>query len=157
MKHILYAGLIICIFSAGSFAQTQDKVKSEIQQPDQLDEIGGPQMIFETLVVNYGDIDKGSDPLRVFRFTNTGIEPLVIKHAKGSCGCTVPEYPKAPIMPGETGEIKVRYDTNRMGSFTKTISLSTNINEENIVLTIKGNVHEKIEEGSVPAKENSIF
>jgi len=60
-------------------------------------------------------------------------------------------------MPGEAGEIKVRYDTNRMGSFTKTVSISTNVNDEKIVLTIKGKVNDKEEEGSVPQKEKSIF
>ncbi|TNE68072.1 MAG: DUF1573 domain-containing protein, partial [Bacteroidetes bacterium] len=86
----------------------------------------GPVMTFETTTIDYGTIDKGSEPLRKFSFTNTGNEPLIIKTAKGSCGCTVPTYPKEPIMPGETNVIEVRYDTKRVGAFTKTVTLTTN-------------------------------
>src|SRR5690606_27416711 len=53
--------------------------------------------------LDYGKISQKSDPLRRVKFTNTGTEPLVIKNARGSCGCTVPDWPKEPILPGETG------------------------------------------------------
>ncbi|MBK7407756.1 MAG: DUF1573 domain-containing protein [Saprospirales bacterium] len=93
--------------------------------PAPVDE-NGPVMSLETTEVDYGKIEQGADPYRVFKFTNTGKAPLVIENAKGSCGCTVPTYPKEPIAPGETSEIKVRYDTNRIGKFTKTVTLTTN-------------------------------
>ena len=118
----------------------------------------GPTMVFEDTTVDYGTIEQGSDPYRFFAFTNTGNEPLVIKHAKGSCGCTVPTYPKEPIPPGETGEIKVRYDTNRVGPFTKRVTLTTNVGDEPIQLTIKGKVEKKPEApASVPASEGGMF
>lgn len=75
---------------------------------------------------DYGTIAKGSDGVRVFKYTNTGSAPLVINHAKGSCGCTVPSYSKEPLLPGETAEIKVKYDTNRVGPFTKLVTLTSN-------------------------------
>lgn len=75
---------------------------------------------------NYGNIAHRSTGYRFFKFTNTGNGPLVISNAKGSCGCTVPQWPREPIMPGETGYIKVKYDTNRVGPMTKYVTLTTN-------------------------------
>ncbi len=117
-----------------------------------------PVMTFEQTEVDYGTIVQHADPLRVFNFTNTGDAPLVIKHAKGSCGCTVPSYPKQPIMPGEAGVIEVRYDTKRIGPFTKTVTLTTNEGDQKRVLKIKGKVEPKPkEEEGVPASSPSIF
>ncbi len=109
-------------------------------QPAQEQSVQGPVMTFETTEIDYGTIEKGSDPLRVFKFKNTGTEPLVIKNARGSCGCTVPKWPKEPIMPGEEGIIEVRYDTNRIGPFTKTVTITTNEAVERHILRIKGKV-----------------
>ncbi|MCB0663291.1 MAG: DUF1573 domain-containing protein, partial [Saprospiraceae bacterium] len=81
-----------------------------------------------------------------------------IKNAKGSCGCTVPTWPREPIMPGESSAIEVRYDTNRVGPFTKRVTLTTNENGENTrVLTIKGKVNKKEEAPGVPAKSGNSF
>lgn len=110
-----------------------------------------PVMTLEKNEVDYGTIGQGSDPFRVFKFKNTGKAPLVINNAQGSCGCTLPEYPKQPIMPGETAEIKVRYDTNRMGDFTKTVTLTTNESTPTRVLTIKGKVVDKTATTTAPA------
>ncbi len=147
---------------AGSMAlaQIQEEkapAKEDIEKAEEIEAITGPHMTFETMVVDYGEIEQGSDPLRKFIFRSDGIEPLVIKNAKGSCGCTVPDYPKEPLFPGESASIDVRYDTNRIGQFTKTVTLTTNADEEKIVLTIKGKVNKKVEEESVPEKEGSIF
>lgn len=118
----------------------------------------GAQIMFENETVDYGVIEQGSEPFRVFTFTNTGTEPLIITQAKGSCGCTVPTYPKEPIAPGETGEIKVRYDTNRLGKFTKRVTLTTNAPEEKTMLTIKGEVLKKAEEpDGLPVNEDNPF
>ena len=62
----------------------------------------------------------------MFTFKNTGAKPLIITGARGSCGCTVPTYPKKPILPGEEGVIEVRYDTKRLGKFRKTVRVTTN-------------------------------
>lgn len=102
----------------------------------------GPAISFESETIDYGEVAQGSDGTRIFKFTNTGDAPLEIKNAKSSCGCTVPKKPEAPIAPGESGEIVVRYDTkNRVGQFRKTITLTTNIeNQPMVALKIKGNV-----------------
>jgi Protein of unknown function (DUF1573) len=118
---------------------------------------GGPVMTLDKTEVDYGNIDKGADPLRVFTFKNTGTEPLVIKNAKGSCGCTVPSYPKEAIMPGESAMIEVRYDTQRIGAFTKTITLTTNEGTETRVLTIRGTVKDAPASISVPVSRPSVL
>lgn len=101
----------------------------------------GPIIDFTSVVVDYGDIAKGSDGIRVFEFTNTGTEPLIISKVYSSCGCTIPKKPEAPIAPGEKGEIQVKYDTNRVGPIRKTITVNSNATDTPIVsLKIKGTV-----------------
>lgn len=119
--------------------------------------VGGPVMTFEQTEIDYGTIAQGSDPLRKFKFKNTGTEPLIIKNARGSCGCTVPTYKKEPITAKESGEIEVRYDTQRVGPFTKTVTIETNEGEQPRVLTIKGVVTEKKVEEGVPASAPSLI
>ncbi|MEY3050490.1 MAG: hypothetical protein RLY31_275 [Bacteroidota bacterium] len=116
----------------------------------------GPVMKFESTEVDYGEILQDSEPLRVFKFTNTGNAPLIISNAKGSCGCTVPSYPKDPILPGETGNIEVRYDTKRIGPFQKTVTLTTNEATPTHTLKIKGKVNPKPSEESVPAGSKGL-
>ena len=93
---------------------------------------------FETETIDYGTIEKGADGVRVFKFTNVGDAPLVISKVKSSCGCTVPAWPKDPIMPGASGEITVKYDTNRVMPIRKTITVSSNAKRATIPLKIKG-------------------
>jgi hypothetical protein len=125
--------------------------------PTEKAKIGGPVMTFEKTEVDYGTITQGSDPLRRFKFKNTGTEPLVIKDARGSCGCTVPSFKKEPIAPGETSEIEVRYDTQRIGDFQKSITINTNEGEQPRVLMIKGKVNEKVAEAGVPVNAPSLI
>lgn len=114
----------------------QEKVQS-------VEKAGGAEMEFESEVIDYGTIPQNADGVRTFKFTNTGNEPLIISNAKGSCGCTVPTWPKKPINPGESGEIKVKYATNRLGPINKSITITSNAAEKTKVLRIKGNVIEK--------------
>tara|TARA_Y100000739_G_C20601614_1_gene463252 strand:- start:1769 stop:2200 length:432 start_codon:yes stop_codon:yes gene_type:complete len=110
---------------------------------------------FESKVIDYGVIEHNSDGNREFKFTSSGDKPLIIKSAKGSCGCTVPSYKKedgsSEWAPGETGKIQVKYATNRIGKFTKTITLSTNsVDKKPVILTIKGEVLAPEKDTSVP-------
>ncbi len=99
-----------------------------------------PVMKFEHDTIDYGTIPHNADGYRAFKFTNVGKEPLIIKDARGSCGCTVPTAPKEPIQPGQDAEIKVHYATDRVGMFIKNVTLTSNANPTSKVLTIKGNV-----------------
>jgi len=95
---------------------------------------------FKAETVDYGTIEKGSDGVRVFEFTNTGDAPLIVSKVSSSCGCTIPKKPEAPILPGKTGEIKVKYDTNRVGPIRKAITVISNADTPTKVLKIKGEV-----------------
>ena len=84
------------------------------------------EIVFENDAHDYGTIKQGANGTFEFKFKNSGKEPLVISNAQGSCGCTVPSWPKEPILPGQGNVIKVTYDTKRVGPFTKTVTLTSN-------------------------------
>ncbi len=104
---------------------------------------------------DYGNIMQGADGECEFKFVNNGKEPLVITNCQGSCGCTVPQCPKEPILPGKSGVIKVKYDTNRVGGIYKTVTVTSNAKSGNVVLTIKGNVEAKPVEEAFPQNKTS--
>jgi hypothetical protein len=97
---------------------------------------------FEKELIDYGKIAQSSNGERVFVFTNVGTQPLIITNIQSSCGCTVPKKPEKPIMPGEKGEIKVSYDTKRLGGFSKQITIFSNAKEPRKIVRIKGIVEE---------------
>jgi len=103
----------------------------------------GPQIEFKTETIDYGTVVKGQDSgVRTFEFTNTGDEPLVITNVRSSCGCTVPSKPEAPVMPGKSDKIEVKYNMS-MGTISKTITVesnATNVNGGTVSLRIKGKV-----------------
>jgi len=105
-----------------------------------------PVFEFENEVINYGKIEQNADGNRFFVFKNIGNSPLVISNVKGSCGCTVPTSPKEPIMPGATDSIKVKYATNRVGRFSKSVTITSNASEPKKIVRIKGEVLAKEEE-----------
>ena len=99
-----------------------------------------PVMKFQHDTIDYGTIAHNADGYRYFKFANTGKEPLIIKDAHGSCGCTIPTWPKEPIQPGQENEIKVHYATDRVGRFQKTVTINSNANPNQVVIYIMGNV-----------------
>jgi hypothetical protein len=98
------------------------------------------KITFKSDTVDYGEIEKGSDGVRVFEFTNTGDAPLIISKVSSSCGCTIPKKPDGPILPGAKGEIQVKYDTNRVGPIRKAITVISNADVPTTILKIKGEV-----------------
>ena len=137
----LFVGLSLTALNAQEVKQdnnTKDK-SAVVEKP-----LNGPQIEFAEQVHDYGKVKKGGDGNCEFVFTNTGNEPLILSNVKASCGCTVPTWTKEPIMPGKTGTIKVRYNTNTAPqSFTKTITVSSNsINAPRLTLKIKGTIVE---------------
>lgn len=113
-----------------------------------------PGYKFNTTDHDYGTIQKGAEPYCEFELTNTGKEPLMIQEAHGSCGCTVPEYTKEPIKPGQTVKIKVRYDTNRVGPFEKQVTVTFQGKDTPAVLHIHGKVEAPPSETPFPAPGN---
>lgn len=133
---------LLALLTIGSFSAVQAQTSKKATKTTVSKEVKaeGPAITFSSETVDYGTIKKGAEGAREFTFTNTGNKPLIIKNATGSCGCTVPSKPTAPIMPGEKGSIGVKYDTQRTGPFSKTVTVTTNASEKPVVLTIKGNV-----------------
>ena len=100
-----------------------------------------PELTFEKLKHNFGEIPQGELVSYQFTFTNTGEVDLIISNAKGSCGCTVPKWPKEPIAAGEEGQINVTFNSNgREGKQQKIVTLVSNAIPNTTVLTITGNV-----------------
>ena len=100
-------------------------------------------IIFESITHDYGTIVQGSDGTCTFSFTNKGKAPIVLNDVKASCGCTVPEWTRTPVAPKQKGTIKVTYNTNNVGAFTKSITVNSNAKNSPVVLTIKGIVTAK--------------
>ena len=98
----------------------------------------GAEISFDKSTHDYGQIEKKCKWWCVFVFTNNGNKPLKITNAKGSCGCTVPQWPREEIAPGESGEIKVRYDTKRIGVINKSVTIQSNaMNTDNVTRSKK--------------------
>lgn len=98
------------------------------------------EISFKSETIDYGQIAKGDDGLRVFEFTNTGTAPLIISDVKSTCGCTIPKKPSGPIAPGANSTIEVKYDTNRVGPIRRTITVYSNASEPMVALKISGEV-----------------
>jgi hypothetical protein len=115
-------------------AKAQAPTTSGVERPN------GPVMKFEELEFNFGTIKQGESVTHVFKFKNSGKEPLLINNAVGSCGCTVPEYPKEPIRPNGSGEIKVTFNSaGKSGPQDKTVTITYDT-DKSIVLHMKGTV-----------------
>ena len=120
----LFLTTILSIFALVTFAAGEAEIK------------------FEKTSHNFGSFPETEKVTCTFKFTNTGDNLLVIHQAIASCGCTVPQYPKQPIKPGESGEIKVTYDGSGKfpGHFKKSITLRTNAKQEIVRLYVEGDM-----------------
>jgi len=140
MKKVLFSLMMIFV------AATTNNVMAQETAAVQKD---GAKIDFEKEVHDYGTIENGANGQSTFKFTNTGSAPLIISNAKGSCGCTVPSWPREPIAPGETAEITVKYDTKRKGAINKSVTITSNaVNSPTKVIRIKGNVLPKPTSGA---------
>lgn len=139
-KILLLAALLFLGVTVSNAQETTKKLKAKAAKVS-TPKVDGAGMVFVTETIDYGTVAHNSDGKREFVFTNNGNKPLIITNAQGSCGCTVPTYPKEPIAPGAKGVISVKYDTSRAGQpFTKTVSITSNASVTPKVLTIKGTV-----------------
>ncbi|MFV8464567.1 DUF1573 domain-containing protein [Flavobacterium sp. LB1P62] len=144
MKKIVTLVLLLVLGVTASNAQETSKVTKKIKATTakvSTPKVDGAGMVFVTEVIDYGTIAHNADGKREFVFTNNGNKPLIITNTQGSCGCTVPTTPKEPIAPGAKGIIGVKYATDRVGAFTKTVTVTSNAaGQPTKVLTIKGTV-----------------
>ena len=118
MKNLI---LVIVFALAGTFASQAQEIS------------------FEKEIHDFGTFEQHGNGTYEFKFTNTGDAPLIISNSKGSCGCTVPVWPKEPIAPGASNVIKVKYDTKRVGAFNKSVTITSNAKTDATkVIRIKG-------------------
>jgi hypothetical protein len=146
MKKIIALSIALLVFSFSNAQETSKSTKkvtaktTKVTTPA-LPKVEGAGMVFVTETIDYGTIAHNADGNRKFEFTNNGNKPLIITNAQGSCGCTVPTTPKEPIAPGAKGVIGVKYATDRVGAFTKTVTVTSNAEGmPSKVLTIKGTI-----------------
>ncbi len=145
MKRLILFSILL--FSVLIVSAQTEKKEAQVTKKQ-----NGPEITFKTLTHNYGEIYYGSDGNYNFEFTNTGNEPLILTKPRSSCGCTVPHWPKEPILPGESSAIKVTYNTHKNGSFNKTVTVYSNaLKNKTVVLRIKGKVVPKPKE-ALPEK-----
>lgn len=121
----------------------------------------GPVLEFDNgsgeMVLDYGKIKKSSEPFRTVKFKNTGDEPLIIKNARSTCGCTVPDWPKDPILPGEESSIKIRYATDRVGKINKKVTITTNDGKDYFIQLDGEVLNDDTQQESVPLKKPSMI
>lgn len=121
-----------------------DIIRSPISAATPADTTNLPRLQFEELVHDFGTVDEGAIVTHNFAFTNTGKTPLIIGHARSTCGCTIPEWPKEPIAPGEGGVIEVRFDTkNKYDHQEKKVTITANTYPSDNVVMVKGVVRKK--------------
>ncbi len=143
---LILAGLLFA--AAGVFAQPGTAPNPQGDNPN------APDIKFAKLVHDYGSVPKEGDGNCEFEFQNVGKEPLVLSDVKSSCGCTVPQWTREPILPGKKGAIKVKYDTKRMGPINKTVTVLSNAKTPSVVLRIQGTVVDN-PAGTAPEKPAS--
>lgn len=142
MKKLFFSLCILIIGAANIQAQ---EAKPELKNAN------APVISFDKTVNDYGTIYERADGNSQFVYTNTGKEPLIISRVKSSCGCTIPKWSRQPLMPGESDTIRVRYDTKRIGTFHKSITVSSNASNPTVILKIKGKVIRE-ENTAIPTK-----
>jgi hypothetical protein len=141
--------LMLCFAGATVFAMAQAAAEQPgTPAPDP----NAPEFKWENTTIDYGTVTKAdeSNSKREFKFVNVGKSPLIISSCRGSCGCTVPTCPTEPVLPGGKGSISVHYDINRVGPFTKTVTVTSNAKNPNETLKITGTVNDP-DAGKTPA------
>ncbi|HQE35070.1 MAG TPA: DUF1573 domain-containing protein [Flavobacterium alvei] len=148
MKKLITLSIALLAFTFSNAQETSKATKKTAKKTattkvttPALPKVEGAGMVFANETIDYGTIAHNADGKREFVFTNNGNKPLIITNAVGSCGCTVPTFPKEPILPGAKASIGVKYATDRIGAFTKTVTITSNAEgTPSKTLTIKGTV-----------------
>jgi len=139
MKKVILSAAVVLFVASASIAQTEKSAAPASTATAVSTD--GPVMKFDKEEHNFGTIKQGDKVEYAFEFVNNGKEPLIISEAHGSCGCTVPEWPKQPLKKGEKGTIKVTFNSaGKQGIQDKTVTITSNAADSPKVLHIKGTV-----------------
>ncbi len=148
MKKMLLLSIGI-LFSFAMVAQEAQPQAQPAPNPN------APVITFEKTLHDYGTVPFKGDGKCEFKFTNTGKEPLILTNVRSSCGCTVPKWPREPILPGASEVIQVEYKTDRVGTINKSITVQSNASNNNVVLRISGQVLAETQ-SAAPEKPKSV-
>jgi len=150
MKKVFWLASIVFITAVGcntASTETEEVSTDLVNNPNSASEDSAedaenlPKIEFEETVIDFGEISQGEKVKQRFRFKNTGKSNLIISNASGSCGCTVPLWPKQPIKPGQEGEIEVVFNSNgKQGRVHNTVTLIANTMPNKTVVALKGDV-----------------
>jgi hypothetical protein len=150
IKNLLLLSLIVIAITAcnnegntneGDSEVSTDIINDPATASDEAVNKDLPIIEFEEEVMDFGEISQGEKVKRIYKFTNVGKSDLIISDAKGSCGCTVPRWPKQPIKPGQQGDIEVVFDSNgKQGRQHKTVTLIANTKPNTTIIALKGDV-----------------
>lgn len=136
MKRIVLLSALLLLGLKVMLAQT------EITTSEVVDTAKLPVMIFEITEYDFGTLKKGDPCIYDFVFKNDGKSDLVITNVRSSCGCTTPTYTQEPVKKNDKGTISVKYDSNRVGSFSKTITITSNAKNSPVIISIKGKIED---------------
>ena len=136
MRKFLF--MVIALFGNTTALQAQNEPSSNL--------------VLISNVLDYGSILQGANPYRSIEFKNVGNAPLVLQKVTSTCGCLVPMYGEAAISPGNIGIIKLRYDTQHLGKFSKAIKIVSTDGQE-VIVTVKGEVLPKSSEVPIPVRQ----
>ncbi len=131
MKKLILTILLSMAIVLGVNAQNKKEVKPNGTQAE---------ITFTEMVHDYGTIKKGGDGMCEFEYKNTGKAPLMLTNVRSSCGCTIPFWSKEPLMPGKSAKLKVKYNTNNIGTINKSVTVESNAANGSVVLKISGKV-----------------
>ncbi len=150
--------LILSLFSAAPlFCQSHDGHDHEPVNNTAVSNSNptAAKLEFKEYQFDFGNLKEGPEAKHEFVFTNTGKEPLVIQNCQPSCGCTAPQCPKEPILPGQSNKITVIYSTaGRVGPFNKSITITSNAAESPMMIYIKGHVKDTPPEKTMPINDD---
>ncbi|MES2381951.1 MAG: DUF1573 domain-containing protein [Bacteroidota bacterium] len=149
MKKIIIAALILSAIACGNEKGTKQAETDIVNNPASAENPNAQnnnltEITFDQNMFDFGTIKEGELVNYKFKFKNTGKIPLLISNAVASCGCTVPNWPKEPIMPGQTSEIDVTFNSEgKPNHVEKTVTVTANTSPTNTMLLIKGDVTPK--------------
>ena len=160
MKKTILPIAVLLLCSVITYAQGNHEMSREVSTPgsSNTSNPNAAKIKFVQEIHDFGTVIEGPQVTYDFKFKNEGKEPLILSNVRASCGCTVPTWPKEPILPGKESVISATYNTQgRPGNFTKTITVESNASEGNKVVTIKGDVIKPEDDKSIPLARPSML
>lgn len=154
MKKLFTLSAVIFAFAGVTFAQTPGAPAAD--KAPAVDNPNAPEFQWVEETHDFGTIPQGIPVSHKFEFTNTGKEPLIVSNVQKTCGCTVTDWTKEPVAPGQKGFVSAEYNAAKEGPFTKAITVQSNAKAPSVKLYFKGTVQKSDNTGSVP-EQQTIF